>query len=63
MNYGNQLRNNYQLKYKFIYIAIMDSDKYLHSNVENKIYTYWEKNNLFKPKPNSKKIFNSYTTT
>ena len=34
----------------------MDSDKYLHSNVENKIYSYWEKNNLFKPKPNSKKF-------
>ena len=30
----------------------MDSDKYLHSNVENKIYSYWEKNNLFKPKKN-----------
>ena len=34
----------------------MDSDKYLHSNVENKIYSYWEKNNLFKPKPNLKKF-------
>ncbi|MDC0249940.1 valine--tRNA ligase [Candidatus Pelagibacter sp.] len=34
----------------------MDSDKYLHSNIENKIYSYWEKNDLFKPKPNSKKF-------
>ena len=32
----------------------MDSDKYLHSNVENKIYTYWEKNNLFKPIKNKR---------
>ena len=25
------------------------SDKYIHSNVEDKIYSYWEKNKLFKP--------------
>ena len=28
----------------------MSSEKYIHKNVENKIYAYWEKNNLFKPK-------------
>ena len=28
----------------------MSLDKYIHSEVENKLYTYWEKNNLFKPK-------------
>ena len=27
----------------------MSNDKYTHSDVENKIYSYWEKNNLFKP--------------
>ncbi len=32
----------------------MSSDKYIHSEVENKIYSYWEKNNLFKPKNNKK---------
>ena len=25
----------------------MSNDKYIHSEVENKIYAYWEKNNLF----------------
>ena len=34
----------------------MNSDKYMHSDVEDKIYSYWEKNNLFKPKKNSKKF-------
>ena len=34
----------------------MSSDKYIHTEVENKIYSYWEKNNLFKPKKNSKKF-------
>ncbi len=34
----------------------MISDKYNHSVVENKIYSYWEKNNLFKPKKNKKKF-------
>ena len=28
----------------------MSSDKYIHTEVENKIYSYWENNNLFKPK-------------
>ena len=28
----------------------MISDKYIHSKVEDKIYAYWEKNKLFKPK-------------
>ena len=32
----------------------MSSDKYIHSEVESKIYSYWEKNNLFKPKKNKK---------
>ncbi len=34
----------------------MSSDKYIHSTVESKIYSYWEKNNLFKPKKNKKKF-------
>ena len=34
----------------------MSSDKYIHNDVENKIYSYWEKNELFKPKENSKKF-------
>ena len=34
----------------------MNSDKYIHSQVEDKIYSYWEKNELFKPKPNTKKF-------
>ncbi len=34
----------------------MSSDKYNHSEVENRIYSYWEKNNLFKPKKNKKKF-------
>ena len=34
----------------------MSSDKYIHSEVENRIYSYWEKNNLFKPKKNNKKF-------
>ncbi len=34
----------------------MSFDKYNHSEVENRIYLYWEKNNLFKPKKNKKKF-------
>ncbi|MDC0405189.1 valine--tRNA ligase [Candidatus Pelagibacter sp.] len=34
----------------------MSSDKYIHSDVEDKIYSYWEKNGLFKPKENLKKF-------
>jgi len=34
----------------------MSNDKYTHSEVEDKIYAYWEKNNLFKPTPNKKKF-------
>ena len=34
----------------------MSADKYIHSKVEDKIYSYWEKNNLFKPKLNKKKF-------
>ena len=34
----------------------MNTDKYIHSEVEDKIYSYWERNNLFKPYPNKKKF-------
>ncbi len=34
----------------------MAFSKYNHKKVENKIYSYWEKNNLFKPKKNTKKF-------
>jgi valyl-tRNA synthetase len=34
----------------------MSEDKYVHSEVENKIFSYWEKNNLFKPTKNKKKF-------
>ena len=34
----------------------MSVDKYTHSEVEDKIYSYWQKNNLFKPKQNKKKF-------
>ena len=34
----------------------MSLDKYNHSEVENRVYTYWEKNNLFKPKKKKKKF-------
>ena len=34
----------------------MSLDKYIHSDVEDKIYLYWEKNNLFKPSKNKKKF-------
>ena len=34
----------------------MNSDKYTHKEVESKIYSYWEKNNLFQPKENTKKF-------
>jgi len=34
----------------------MSIDKYIHSDVEDKIYSYWEKNNLFKPTSNKKKF-------
>ncbi|MDB4189333.1 valine--tRNA ligase [Candidatus Pelagibacter sp.] len=34
----------------------MSNDKYIHSNVEDKIYSYWEKNNLFKPTKNNKQF-------
>ena len=34
----------------------MSEDKYIHSEVEDKIYSYWEKNNLFKPRKNKKKF-------
>ena len=34
----------------------MYNDKYIHTEVENRIYKYWEKNNLFKPKKNIKKF-------
>ena len=31
----------------------MSSDKYIHSEVEDNIYKYWEENKLFKPKKKS----------
>jgi valyl-tRNA synthetase len=34
----------------------MSNDKYIHSDIEDKIYSYWEKNELFKPKENLKKF-------
>ena len=34
----------------------MSLDKYIHSEVEDKIYSYWQNNNLFKPKHNKKKF-------
>ena len=34
----------------------MNSDKYIHTKTEDKIYSYWEKNHLFKPKKNKKKF-------
>ena len=34
----------------------MSSDKYNHNEVENRIYSYWVKNELFKPKKNKKKF-------
>ena len=34
----------------------MRVNKYTHSEVENKIYSYWQKNNLFKPTKNKKKF-------
>ncbi len=34
----------------------MISNKYNHSEVENRIYSYWEKNHLFKPRKNKKKF-------
>ena len=34
----------------------MDNSKYNHSVSEDKVYKYWEKNKLFKPKKNKKKF-------
>ena len=34
----------------------MSNDKYIHTDVEDKIYSYWEKNNLFKPTKNRKQF-------
>ena len=34
----------------------MSNDKYIHSDVEDKIYSYCEKNNLFKPTKNKKQF-------
>ena len=35
----------------------MQNSNYNHIDIENEIYNYWEKNNLFKPKKNKKKHF------
>ena len=37
------------LNYKLT--ILMSSDKYIHSEVEDNIYSYWEKNKLFKACP------------
>ena len=34
----------------------MDNSKYDHTKAEDRIYDYWEKNELFKPKNNKKNI-------
>ena len=34
----------------------MSTDKYIHTDVENKIYSYWENNKLFQPKENTNKF-------
>ena len=34
----------------------MSADKYIHTDVENKIYSYWENNKLFQPKENTNKF-------
>jgi len=34
----------------------MSNDKYIHTDVEDKIYSYWEDNTLFKPTANKKKF-------
>ena len=41
----------------------MSNDKYIHSDVEDKIYSYWEKNELFKPNKNSNKTKKSKKST
>ena len=35
----------------------MENSNYNHTNIENEIYNYWEKNKFFKPKKNKKKHF------
>ena len=35
----------------------MQNSNYNHTAIEDEIYSYWEKNNLFKPKKNKKKHF------
>jgi len=35
----------------------MENSNYNHTNIENEIYNYWEKNNFFKPKKGKKKHF------
>ena len=32
----------------------MSSDKYIHSDVEDRIYSYWEKMNFLNPKKTQK---------
>ena len=34
----------------------MSSEKYIHTKVENKIYSYWEKNNFLNQKKTRKNI-------
>ena len=35
----------------------MENSNYNHTNIENEIYNYWEKNKFFKPQKNNKKHF------
>jgi len=35
----------------------MENSNYNHTNIEDEIYNYWEKNKFFKPKKNNKKHF------
>jgi len=35
----------------------MENSNYNHTNIENEIFNYWEKNKFFKPKKNNKKHF------
>ena len=41
----------------------MSGNNYNHSEVEDNIYYYWEKNRLFKPKKNKKEFFIVFSTT
>ena len=50
----NQFFVLYQI---IICLSKMQNSNYNHTNIENEIYNYWEKNKFFKPKKNKKKHF------